>query len=285
MGTSTAFLSIDWDFFVRCLGEWDWSHKETPFFMGSEMWTIRLAPYLSQNMDLMAEMEPDKWARPKPSDFWSVLKGLGYDFDYLDTFVVAESHSAAAPLFYENVTWTGGTPDYIINFDAHHDLGYCEWKRLNEMIEEGTCTCDMWLCALLEWLPGVKVRVVYPDWLREETSIKRQRKHIEERLPQYMLDKVELGFFENKDGSVGDVVRKPGETIEVTTLMICRSGAWTPPWLDEQFVDFVRGAEHEFVVEAQEFQEDDPVLSPRNFSFKEAEKLGKQWRDMMKPRS
>lgn len=249
------------------------------------MWAIRLAPYLSQDMDLMGEMEPDKWAKPRPSSFWKVLEHLGYDFDYLDTFIVAESHSAAAPVFYEDAQWTHEFPDYIINFDAHHDMGYCEWARLNEMIKEGICTCDMWLCALLEWMPGVKVRVVYPDWLREETSINRQWKHLKERLPGHMLRNIELGFFEDEDGSISDVVRKPRETIEVRKLFICRSGAWTPPWLDDQFVEFVREAEGYFGIDAEEFQEDTPAMTPRAFSMSDAENLAKQWKEMIKPRS
>lgn len=283
---ATAFLSIDWDYFVRCLGIWDWSHKENQFFIGGEMWSIRIAPFAMQGMDIFGEMSPEKWAKPRPEAFWGVLKQLGYDFDYLDTFVVAESHSAAAPVFYEDYVWSGEAPDYIINFDAHHDMGYCDWQRLEGMIEEGTCTCDMWLCALLEWIPGVKVRVVYPDWLREETSIKRQWAHLAERLPERMLNRIELGFFENDDGTINRrVVRKRGETIDVTALFICRSGAWAPPWLDDQFIKFVREAEDYFGVEADEFKEDIPAMKPRDFSMETVDKLAKQWKDMMKPRS
>jgi len=239
-------------------------------------------------MDLMAEMDPDKWAKPKPSDFWKVLEQLGYNFDYLDSFTVADSHSAAAPSLIHALEYD--TPDYIINFDAHHDLGYCEWERINQMLKDEVCTCDMWLCAVLDWVKedNVGARVVYPNWLREETSIERQWKHLEDRLPQEFLDRVELGFFENEDGSVSDVVCKPGETIEVQSLFICRSGAWTPPWLDKQFVDFVEGAEQISDVEAQEFKADQitefEAMKPRGFSVEAAEKLADQWREMMKPK-
>ncbi len=30
-----------------------------------------------------------------------------------------------------------------------------------------------------------------------------------------------------------------GKCIEVTAVHVCRSGAWTPPWLDEEFCRFV----------------------------------------------
>jgi hypothetical protein len=286
--TTKAFLSVDWDYFVRSLGAWDWAHKEAPFFMSGEMWSIRLGPFLAQGFDLMEEMSPDKWARPKPTTFWSVLKQLGYNFDYIEDFVVAESHSAAAPSFYETARWHEEYPDYIINFDAHHDLGYCEWARLHEMIEEGTCTCDMWLCALLEWLPGVEARIVYPSWLREEVSIDRQWENLEGKIPKKMFfDRVEMGFFEDEDGSIGEVV-VPGEDIEVLSLFICRSGAWTPPWLDEQFVEFVNEAARETGVEPEVFESSQETgfnpLKPREFSIESAQLLADQWKDIMKPK-
>ena len=286
--TTKAFLSVDWDYFVRSLGAWDWAHKEAPFFMSGEMWSIRLAPFMAQGFDLIDEMSPDKWARPKPETFWSVLKQLGYNFDYLEDFAVAESHSAAAPSFYEMARWPEDYPDYIINFDAHHDLGYCEWARLHEMIEEGTCTCDMWLCALLEWLPGIKTRIVYPNWLREESSLDDQWDHLKKSLPRKMLRRVEMGFFEDEDGSIGEVVHRPRENIEVLSLFICRSGAWTPPWLDEQFVEFVNEAARETGMAPEEFESSHKTgfkpLEPRKFSIESAQLLAEQWASLMKPK-
>jgi len=301
MTKTKACLSIDWDYFVRSLGDWDWSHKETPFFMGSDMWHIRVATMLLQELDIMEEMSPEKWARPRPETFWSVLEQLGYNFDNVASLIVAESHSAAGPAFYEaydvltaRMLWelqqrTADKfvrPDCIINFDAHHDLGYCEWARLEEMIEEGTCTCDMWLCALLDWFPKVEARIVYPNWLREESSIERQWKSLTDKLPQYMLDRVEMGFFEDEDGSVSDVVCHPKEEIEVQALFICRSGAWTPPWLDHQFINFVEEIASITGVEPEEFvsaQEHTPSPSdPREFDVEEAQKLADQWKALMK---
>jgi hypothetical protein len=298
--TTKAFLSVDWDYFVRSLGAWDWSHKEAPFFMSGDIWSIRLAPFLQQGFDLMKEMSPDKWARPKPSTFWSVLKQLGYNFDQLESFVVAESHSAAGPSFLDTIDiltarmmWQSQgankweRPDCIINFDAHHDLGYCEWARLHELIEEGTCTCDMWLCALMEWLPEVEARIVYPNWLREESSLERQWNSLEDKFPGQMLSRVEMGFFEDEDGSIGEVV-VPGEDIEVLSLFICRSGAWTPPWLDEQFVEFVNEAARETGVEPEVFESSQETgfnpLEPREFSIESAQLLAEQWKDIMKPK-
>jgi hypothetical protein len=35
-----AFVSVDWDYFVRSLYAWDWGHQESPFFMSGAMWEI-----------------------------------------------------------------------------------------------------------------------------------------------------------------------------------------------------------------------------------------------------
>jgi len=236
----TCWLSVDYDFFVRSLIEWDWSHKESPFFRSGFIWQTRIAPFLMQGLDLREEMSPAKHARPLPSSFWSVLEQLGYNFGEPPVFVVADSHSGAGPIFNQMADeWFGEPADVLINFDAHHDLGYCEWSRINQLIEEETCTCDMWLGALMTWWPSLESRIVFPDWMKAEWTIKEQMDSIRKDLPKELWSRVEMGYFTADDGTVSDVVIKPGEKLDVQAVFVCRSGAWVPPWLDEDFIEFV----------------------------------------------
>jgi hypothetical protein len=280
-----TWLSVDWDFFVRSLGQWDWSHKEAPFFMGSAMWQIRLAPFFMQGINLVDEMDPKKWAKPRPDNFWYVLSQLGYNLEDTEYFVVSDSHAAAGPVFNE-VASRKGAADVIINFDAHHDLGYCEWASIERMIEAGECTCDMWLGALMSWWPTLKARIVYPNWLQEENTLQNQWDHMEDHLPEDVLNRVEIGWFEERDGTISQIVRDPGEELDVEAVFVCRSSAWTPPWLDEEFLDFLESAEQ--YLDREPFDHDSAYDRPTNameprsdFSFDDAERLGDQWRMMM----
>jgi hypothetical protein len=272
-----TWLSVDWDFFVRSLGMWDWSHKEAPFFMGGFMWETRLSPFLMQGYDLVGEMDPQKWSRPRPQDFWNVLAEAGYGFDDLDFFVVADSHAAAGPVFSEVADRLGGPADVLVNFDAHHDLGYCEWERIEMMIEKGECTCDMWLGALMMWMPELESRVVYPNWMKEESDLEAQWRHIREHVPKSVSDRIELGWFWD-NGQVSNTVIEPDEYLNVEALFVCRSSAWTPPWLDQPFLQFLDGFEEHSYVEpfSHDAAYDRPVdaLKPReDFSMKRAKKM------------
>ena len=101
--------------------------------------------------------------------------------------------------------------DEIILFDAHHDC----WATP----EDGGIMCHNWARACLEENPKAKLTWVYP---RKES----------------------LGYYPVPDDLAArvrlqDIASLEGQT-DATVLHICRSGCWTPPWLDQAFIDFVK---------------------------------------------
>src|SRR4051812_39722521 len=87
-----VLLSIDFDFFVRELPEFDWGHSETMFFLDA-IWPIR---YATSVFDVEREVDPDVHADFKPEDLGVKLAALfGAKKLFKDTpFAVAESHAA-----------------------------------------------------------------------------------------------------------------------------------------------------------------------------------------------
>jgi hypothetical protein len=282
----TCWLSVDFDYFVRSLGIWDWSHKESPFFRSGFIWQTRAAPFIMQGLDIREEMSPAKYAKPLPSTFWNVLEQLGYDFGDTKFFIVSDSHSGAGPIFNQMADEVLGEPaEVLVNFDAHHDLGYCEWARIQELADEKTCTCDMWLCALMQWWKDFEARIVFPDWMREDSSIKAQVKHIRELLPRELWRRVRMDFFTQDDGTISPVVIEPGEELDVQCVFVCRSGAWVPPWLDQDFIDFVEDASDTVgLTPIDPYCESDisPLELRTDFDYDSAVKMGDQWRQVMK---
>src|ERR1041385_4341320 len=114
---------------------------------------------------------------------------------------------------------------HIDSYDAHHDGGYCgaeneqeRNKLVQQFIERGKVSCEDWAVAL-QALHGINVKVVYPKWK-----------------PWAMT---------SEPKPTADIVRtmdKPDERIvnkNFHRIFLCRSGGWTPPWLDDQFDAFI----------------------------------------------
>lgn len=290
-----AFISIDWDYFVRSLYEWDWGHQESPFFMEGGMWEIRASGFLMQGLDLRPEMDPAKWATPKPWSFWDILSQLGYNWSMLDdindeeeldtsNFLVADSHAIAGPMF-KQIADNLGPPDIIINFDAHHDMGYGDKVRINRLVTSGQVTCDMWLRLLMSTYGEMRTNVVFPDWRFEEFSVESEWQALKKVLPPGVAKRTKIDSFTSKDGSVSDVV-KPAEKIDVEALFICRSSAWTPPWLDQQFIDFVEEATNHVSGFPSEYVSErlstiQPLTPRTSFSWERAEAMASQMKGLM----
>jgi hypothetical protein len=288
-----AFLSIDWDFFVRSLYAWDWGHQESPFFMSGAMWEIRMSGLLVSGLDIRDEMDPGKWANPKPWAFWNILKQLGYDFSVIDAvgedlgtenFVVADSHAVAGPTF-RGVAEELGPPDVLINIDAHHDMGYGDKASVNRMVAGGQVSCDMWLRSLASMYSEMKVNVVYPNWRFEEFPISDERDALKKVLPPQVLKRTKIGAFVDDNGSVSKIVN-PAKKIEVEALFICRSSAWTPPWLDSQFIEFVESIDEHTGSQPLEYVSEHtgnvrPLQIREDFSLERAQAMSAQMKDLM----
>ncbi len=122
----------------------------------------------------------------------------------------AESNAAAATPRLAGRPWRS-----VWLYDAHHDAGY---DPVPEILARGRLTCEDWLLAyaLAPRPPAIEMR--YPRW--------RRRAFLEE--PPPAAAGVRRAF---DDG------RPP--PVPFADVVLCRSGAWTPPWTDGAFEAFV----------------------------------------------
>ena len=263
-GDTRILLSVDFDFFVREKHIWDWSHAESKMYQ-EVLWPHRASTFLAQGIDLRKETDPGKYAEPTPDRFWSVLERLGYDTEDVVS-CVTNSHTFAAPHWVHH----GYFPedDYLlINFDAHHDLGYRSAEEMEKVWESGRVMCGDWLYTLMRAVPNLKAKIVYPSW-RGLEEIEKVEKRPEELYP-FLEGRVEYGVFSE------DFVRLPEDAF-VEDAFICRSGAWVPPWLDQLFTDFCYSGGFGELFAAFEDEEGSCALDPRKFSWADVEAYAEQ---------
>lgn len=239
----TSFLSIDWDFFpfngahshdvVRVmtasgksavapladLFEWDSSESadaSNPY--ATLAWQARAFAWALSGLDIetVATIDPERGC-VEPVDF---VEQVRRRWDLGSQVAISDSHVFAHEALL-SLRDAGETIDTVVHFDAHHDLGY----RQTSHGAEYNLDCGNWLLhALREDLARTAI-VVYPDW---------------------------RGLREYKDAPWG-WVDEMGDRVHVTTwsrwlvesqsapraaahAFLCRSSAWTPPWLDEDFL-------------------------------------------------
>lgn len=95
----------------------------------------------------------------------------------------------------------------VTSLDAHHDCGY---KKLQDYVD-----CSNWAAWGLEFKYIGRLDLHYPAWRRAAGEGRRQA----------------------KPTSVSYKLPAPAP---YDHIFICRSGAWTPPWFDQTFLNFVR---------------------------------------------
>lgn len=121
---------------------------------------------------------------------------------------ISESHAFS----YDVALNTGCTIVYL--FDAHADLGYGGLRSLNFELN-----CANWLGKLLKDGVIEEANIVYSPYTLEKP---RDFEEIND-----VYDVRYIVWEGIPDG------------IEVAAIHICRSGAWTPPWYDAKFLEFI----------------------------------------------
>jgi hypothetical protein len=218
----TAFLSVDWDFFIyngahepqRIRGDgdtwvmapgalvYDWGHSEGHGASISEMlWTIRHQGFQRMGIDLEAATA----IRTDLDTFVDEVTAPGRPLFQM----YADSH-AWAGLVARDLSAHGEIPFDVVSFDAHHDLGY-HHKRGSDKLDAGN-----WLAQALDHGWASTATVVYPDWLHELHWDKKA-----------WGDKVTVM-------SWTEWLAQPDRP-KFHAGFLCRSSAWTPPWHDKQF--------------------------------------------------
>mgnify|MGYP001609838404 CR=1 FL=1 len=201
-------VNVDWDFFFKEDPMWDWGHREALIFLDL-MWYNRfesfaLSPRLGAQ-DLEHFYQPNRLYKR----FWSKLESLGFDFSQALP-LVGDSNIGAWSYF------SGVPVKHVYNFDFHHDVAYHD---LDKMVE-----CGNWLGQLLKLKKRLTSTIVYPT---------KQRRDEEFHLPESVDSLVGSRVYATDLRSLEAAPRK------VNYLYICRSGCWTPPWADSQYIQFV----------------------------------------------
>jgi len=195
-------LSIDWDFFVPEKPEWDIQHCEDKFYTDT-MWEIRAV-----QTNLLEEMQTNG----EEVHFWERIKN-NFDLSGAE-LIVTDSHKFSYDL--------AKNCNEVVSFDSHCDLYY---NKYEDFLKETEVRCDNWLGSLLR------------DNLIEKASIV-----LSEHSNEWDAKDTE---FETGDIVIINSLASLGYNMlfrkhKVKTIHICRSGGWTPPWLDSKFEKFVK---------------------------------------------
>lgn len=208
----TRLLVIDWDFFFPTpqpgssegLRLWDWGHSERgpeAMFLLSQAWYFRAYGFRHEGLPLPGTSGDE-------AGFWR-----RFNIDPKCTLFVAESNALAAS---ERVL--RGVTDVTL-FDAHHDSGYdrARGERQEDALHryatsEERFDCENWMAAY--YLRNAEVRMRYPRWKAWGPKVE----------PPPVVP-VQRGI-DSGTGPVDGTFNR---------VFICRSGVWTPPWIEDAF--------------------------------------------------
>lgn len=207
-----TLLSVDWDFFWPepfglGIGDpkrlYDWGTREdlVPGIM-DYLWHSRAAGFLRNEMEL-----------PRVNDEWRTF-WQKFDLSKCEALFVGNSHmwAGSAAVAHRLGDWTE-----VVNFDAHHDLGY-GFPLIGEN-DQYTLTCENWLSFYSD-VVGSLTTVVYPNWKINAFKLE----------PHYQAESPTINRMFDREFT---------RIIEPTVVVVARSGAWVPPWCDNAFNEFV----------------------------------------------
>lgn len=199
-------LSIDWDFFIYEDSLWDLGHRESEVFV-KMLWTFR--GHLLDQMKTNG-LEKEFWAKLGP------MFKLSTDTDLF----VSDSHLFAYPLAED--------ADLVIFFDRHHDC--YQWPTFKELhtSKKYEVDCGNWVSTWLSMGPKRRAMWVHPNLgnIADEVCFAGVEPGRRDRFTA-------ISYERHQDLTQHFVY---GDELVVH---ICRSGCWTPPWLDQAFIDFV----------------------------------------------
>ncbi len=206
-----CILSIDWDYFIHTQEEnWGSYIENTSNII--HLWYKRYIQAKARGRDMQ------KWfsLSPEIDGFWQKIREHFIFATGLNAYI-SDSHA----LSYEIAKKYGCNAVYL--FDAHADLGYGGMTSLEFHVH-----CANWLGKLLKekWIEEANI-IFSPYTAEKEEYFKPINNAFNIRYPKF------------HDLDTG---------IEVSAVHICRSGAWTPPWLDECFFRFADNSGLEFEI-------------------------------------
>ena len=160
---------------------------------------------------------------------------------------IAESHSDIQHLIY----LFPAKPN-IFNFDKHHDIYYG-----NELPKkESQLNCGNWVGYFLDRIESY--HLFYPPWRKDNPE------HEGELL--YTTTSYSI----------------PEHPPEFHMVFICRSAPWTPSWSDHYWIEFIEYFKTNYRYTWDHKLALEYALKPRPFDLKEAERMLKKTKKMMK---
>lgn len=198
-----TLLTIDWDYFMPYISMMNTSYMENKSNIINHWYKLYLENK-SLGKDLTKIMRSAGFLR----GFWDRLYNkFNYDKDV--KMIVTDSHKEAYYVAKEFEC------KEVFNIDAHTDLGYGGMESLNFEVN-----CANWLGKLFEDKVIDKGEILLSPYSAEEPDD---------------FEEINNNF---------NIEYKEVENIEVNSdvkaIHICRSGAWTAPWLDCEFEEFIK---------------------------------------------
>lgn len=198
-----CLLSVDWDYFVYTQKE-NWGSYIENTKNVVNLWYKRYFKAKAQGRDIQKLFRISQ----ELDIFWEKLK-KHFQFVKGVKAYVSDSHALSHDIARDR----GCNAVYL--FDAHADLGYGGLASLNFEVN-----CANWLGKLLKdrWIGTANI--IYSPYTTEKPEyFKPINNTFNVRYPDF--NELDTG-------------------IKVSAIHICRSGAWTPPWLDGRFTQFVK---------------------------------------------
>ena len=180
-------------------------------------WETRALNFKLWGLDIQEEMK----LTPDPLDFIASVSGH-VGGNYVPAYN-ADSHAWGAILAKDYSRHLG--PLDVVNFDAHHDLGYFGGgygEKLKTLTIDDV-DCGNW--ALWALMQGhiQNYTLVYPDWLGTVEMPEARLRELEKAFPG------QISVTTWKEFLAGD------EIDDLEVAFFCRSSGWVPPWLDGGF--------------------------------------------------
>jgi len=197
-----CLLSVDWDYFIHIKKDYWGSFVENDRSL-VDLWYKRYIQEKLQGRDIQKSFQLSH----EVSTFWKRIKER-FQFVKGIKAYVSDSHALSYNIANDN------SCRIVYLFDSHADLGYGDLSSLNFEVN-----CSNWLGRLLKDKLIEQAYIIYSPYTTEK--------------PEYF--KPINRIYNIRYCNFNDL----NMNIKVSAIHICRSGAWTPPWFDRKFIQFI----------------------------------------------
>ena len=209
---SDICLSIDWDFFVPgAIKVWEQEDIDENFKFFLTNW---IKPRWRRLEKQIKPVNADK--------FWQWLSQW-FVLSRNRQVTVSESHAVISKLLSER-------HETLILFDSHHDC----YSLFSQDEDKGNIDCGNWGTY---WLRK-KDKNGKVIWISQLSP--GERKEYISRITQSAFSHVKAYSPKTVESVFDAMCKKAGGRVKLDFIHICRSGCWSPPWTDIDFLEFLK---------------------------------------------